>query len=106
SLPLDATKALRANGICMPSHNPPKPTWPRVLVCSSICLPDERHITGPRSGTAIVDKDRVCAGHLDLHVVAVVDVHDVESHVASGSTGDARRVRFQAGPNHAGAGSM
>ena len=39
----------------------------RVLVCSNACLPDERHITGPRSGTAIVDTNRVCAGHLDVH---------------------------------------
>jgi len=41
------------------------------------CLPDERHITGPRSGTAIVDKDRVCAGRLDVHGVGEVEVHDV-----------------------------
>ena len=57
----------------------PKPTWPRVLVCSIACLPDERHITGPRSGIAIVDTDRVYAGGLDVHRVASVDVHDVGS---------------------------
>ena len=63
------------------------------------CLPDERHITGLRFGTAIVDKDRVCAGHLDLHLVASVDVHDVESRRGSASLGDARGViRFQADP--------
>jgi hypothetical protein len=59
-------------------HKTPRPTWPRVLLCSIACLPDKRHITSQRcGGTAIVDTDRVCAGHLDLHVW-VADVHDVE----------------------------
>ena len=63
------------------------------------CLPDERHITGPQCGTAIVDKDRVLAGHLDVHVVASVDEHDVGSGRAIGSLGDGRGgIRFQADP--------
>ncbi len=41
------------------------------------CLPDERHITGPRCGTAIMDEDRVCAGYPDVHMVGEVDEHDV-----------------------------
>jgi len=36
-------------------------------------LPDERHVTGQRYGIAIVDTDRVCAGHLDLHRVSVIE---------------------------------
>jgi hypothetical protein len=51
--------------------SPPHRLRPRILVCSIACLPDERHITDPRSSTAIVDKDRVCAGHLDVHLVAL-----------------------------------
>jgi hypothetical protein len=77
------------------------PRGSRVLVCSMACLPDERDITGPRSGTAtaIVDKDRVCAGHLDVHVVDGVDEHDVGSRYRSASTGDGRGgIRFQADP--------
>ncbi|SRR6266705_260820 len=91
-----------------PLHKTPQPTWARVLVCSIACLPDERHITGPRSGTAIVDKDRVCAGHLDVHFVLVVDVHDV-ARSGTESTGDGRGrtvVRSQADPSDAEAGNM
>ena len=54
------------------------------------CLPDERHITGPRCRIAIVDTDRVYAGRLDLHVVGDVDVHDVGSRYATASCGDGR----------------
>src|SRR6266571_3940355 len=92
-----------------PLHKTPKPTWPRVLVCSSACLPDERHITGPRSGTAIVDKDRVCAGLLDVHFVLVVDEHHVaRSGSESTGIGHGRAgIRFQADPSDAaGAGNM
>ena len=67
--------------------------WPRILACSIACLPDERHITGFRSGTAIVDTDRVRAGHLDVHRVGEVDEHDVDSRYASESTGDGRAAR-------------
>ena len=93
-----------------PLHKTPQPTWARVLVCSIACLPDERHITGPRSGTAIVDKDRVCAGHLDVHLVLQVDEHDVDPYIAIESTGDGRTARargrrFQADPLEEGAGN-
>ncbi|SRR6266478_9541109 len=104
---VDATKAFRANGICMPLHKTPKPTWPRVLVCSIACLPDERHITGPRFGSAIVDTDRVCASHLDVNEVVEVDEHDVVPCCVTKSLGDGRAVRrFQADPLDEGAGKM
>ena len=91
----------------MPLHKTPKLTWARVLV-RFVCLPDERHITGPRSGSAIVDKDRVCAGYPDVHQVAAVDVHDVGSRSGTGSLGDGRggRPRFQADPFDTVAGKM
>ena len=96
---MDTTKAFGANGTCMPLHKTPKPTWPRVLVCSVACLPDERHITGPRHATKIADKDRVCAGTPDVHVVVATDEHDVDSRSATGSLGDGRAgPRFQADP--------
>ena len=86
------------------------PPGARVVVCSIACLPDERHITGQRcSGTAIVDTDRVCAGHLDVHRVVIVDVHDVGSRCATISTGDGlgqKAARFQADPVHDVAGDM
>jgi hypothetical protein len=44
------------------------------LVCQLACLPDERHITGPKYTTAIVDKDRGCTGDLDVHLVAKVSI--------------------------------
>src|SRR5260370_39462997 len=74
------------------------PLGPRVLVCSTACLPDERHITSQRSGTGVVDTDRVCAGHLDVHQVGVIDEHDVGPCCAgTAPTGDGRAVRpFQA----------
>ncbi len=46
---------------------------PGVLVYSIACLPDEGHITGPRCSFAIVDKDRVCSGHLDVYQVVEID---------------------------------
>ena len=72
------------------------------------CLPDERHITGPRSGIAtIVDLDRICAGHLDVNVVVVLDVHDVVPCYVTGSTGDdGAENRFQADPLDSAAGNM
>src|SRR5437899_1971229 len=83
-------KAFRANGICMPLHKTRKPTWSRLLVCSIACLPDERHITGLRLTSDIIDTDGVCAGHLDLHRVGGVDVYDVGSHCGTLSRGDGR----------------
>ena len=56
-----------------------------------------------------MDKDRVSAGHLDVHVAAGVDVHDVGSQRGTGSTGDGRGragVVVQAEPNDFGAGDM
>src|SRR5205085_1740394 len=95
-----------ADGICMPLHKTPKLTWARVLV-RFVCLPDERHITGPRSGTAVVDADRVSAGYLDVHLVAGVDPHDVGSRCVNCSLGDGRGARrFQANPFDVGAGNM
>jgi hypothetical protein len=48
---------------------------------------------------AIVDYDRVCAAHLDVHVVFSVDVYDVGARCDTGSTGDGRAdERFQADP--------
>src|SRR6266567_767980 len=71
------------------------------------CLPDERHITRLRCGTTIVDTDRVCGGQLDVHLVEVVDEHDVESRCGTLSTGDGRGgIRFQADPFDAAAGNM
>jgi hypothetical protein len=68
-------------------------------VRSSVCLPDERQINLPGSRTAIMDKDRVRAGHLDVHLVESLDVHDVGSRYVSESLGDARAgSRFQADP--------
>src|SRR6266571_6656830 len=75
-------------------------------------LPDERHITGPRkTGIGIMDTDRVCAGHLDVHLVLQVDEHDVDPYIAIESTGDGRTARargrrFQADPLEEGAGKM
>ena len=48
-----------------------------------------------------MDKDRVYASRLDVHVVVVVDEHDVVSRSGTGSLGDGRgggRRRFQADP--------
>ena len=106
---MDGTKALRANGISMPLHKTPKPTWPRVLICSIACLPDERHITRDRSDSAIMDTDRARAGHLDVDGAGEGDGYDVGSRCATVSLGDGRRgpvVRFQADPFDAGAGNM
>ena len=103
---MDAPKALRANGICMPLHKTPKPTWARVLVCSIACLPDERHITGPRYGIAIVDTDRGSAGHLDAHLVQGVHEHDVGPSCATDSLRDGGTGRrFQADPIDEGVGT-
>ena len=75
---------------------------PRKGLCSIACLPDERYITGRRSGTAIVDTDRVCAAYLDVYVVAKVNKHDVGSRrLIESSPGKRHRaVRFIAGPYH------
>ncbi len=71
------------------------------------CLPDERHITGPRCSFAIVDKDRVCSGHLDVYQVVEIDEHDVGCCCETESLGDGRiGRRFQADPSHAGAGKV
>jgi len=59
----------------MPLHSTRKPLGLASLFVRIACLPDERHITGPRCGTAIVDKDRVYAGHPDVHLVEEVDGH-------------------------------
>src|SRR6266446_10609959 len=84
-----------------------KPPGLASLCDQFACLPDERHITGPRCGTAIMDKDRVYAGHPDVHLVEEVDGHDVGSCCATESLGDGRPgIRFQAHPLHAGAGNM
>ena len=83
------------------------PLGPRVLVCSIACLPDERHITGHRKKSAILDTDRVCAGHLDVHPVEDVDEHDVASRYVTESLGDGRGGRrFQADPFDYGARNM
>src|SRR5262249_29527050 len=77
-------------------------------VCSA-CLPDECHITGPRCSCAVVYKDRVYAGHLDVHLVVDLDVHDVGSWCGSESRGDVGPKagrRFQADPIDAIAGNM
>jgi len=65
------------------------------------CLPDERHVTGPRCASGIVDEDRVYAGRLDVHHVAGVDIHDVSPCLVTDSHGHgrgARPRRFKAGP--------
>jgi hypothetical protein len=50
------------------------------LVCSIARLPDERHISSVNNKRGdIVDTDRVCAGHLDVHHVGTIVVHDVQS---------------------------
>src|SRR6266566_6188177 len=101
---MDATKAFRANGICMPLHKTPKPTWPRVHVCSIACLPDERHITGHGYALAIVDTGRVCAGYLNVHLLVALDVHDVGPCCATVPHGGCAGPRFQADPFDEGAG--
>ena len=65
-------------------------------MCSIACLPDERHVTGPRCSIAIVDKDRVCGGHLDVDRVVKVDVHDMVSRYGSVSTCGGRWTRRRA----------
>src|SRR5438874_12435557 len=67
------------------------------------CLPDERHISGHRINSGIVDTDRVCAVYLDVHLVAGVDVHDVaRSGSESTGIGHGRAgIRFQADPSDA-----
>src|SRR5205085_11064320 len=103
---MDAIKTLRANGISIPLHNTPKPTWPSGFICSIASLPDERQITGRRCVTAMVDTDRVCAEYLELHKEVGVDVHDVGSHCATESTSGGRGGRrFEAEPFDAAAGN-
>src|SRR5205085_2544926 len=104
----NATKASRANGICMPLHKTPKPLGLASLFVWIAYLPNERHITSQRRSAngIVVDKDRVCAGHPDVHPVGVIDVHDVGSRYATTSLGDGLLavVRFQADPLDEGAG--
>src|SRR5438067_2048983 len=104
---MDATKSLRANVICMPLQKTPKPTSPRVLFCSIACLPDERHITGSSTSTAVMDTDRVCAVYLDVHLVVEVDGDDVSSRRGTEPPAEGYRAeRVVAGPYDEGVGNM
>src|SRR6266705_1115413 len=107
---MDVTKGVAGEWhLCAVAQHSVNPPGLASLFVRIACLPDERHITRHRSASGIVDKNRVCAGYLDVHLVGGVDVHDVASRCATVSTGDVRgrtAVRFQAGPLECGAGDM
>src|SRR5215467_9099592 len=67
------------------------PSGKLLRVCLLPCLPDERHITGLDSRMSIVDKDRIRAGHLNVHRVGGVDEHHMVCR-ASGSLCDGSGV--------------
>ena len=71
------------NKTAIPRRERPFNAWSAASTSLLMWLPDQRHITGPRLSTGIMDTNCVGAVYLNVDLVGVVEVHDVGPRCAT-----------------------